>query len=237
MRRLPGGCTTGAKRAGADQPSVDRESRSRLGETNARTTDSREDTADGTGLLGLEDAVERHRDGCLQRAGARPRAVRVHQGTHRPAPSRGAGLPRRAGGARVPDAKRRSLRQYARDRPLPRSQEALVRGRHPRDGESSPVPVLGTPDGGASHRSAAERDQDRIAGHIRDALCRSGASQGVPRRHDRHQPRRQHDHRASVSLGKVPHVRGRGHGARGSRGTDRAGQPARFAASGSTCRR
>ena len=36
-------------------------------------------------------------------------------------------------------------------------------------------PVLGPPDRGAAHRAAAERDQDRRPGPLRDALRRSGA--------------------------------------------------------------
>ena len=51
-------------------------------------------------------------------------------------------------------------------------------------------------------------------GMFDDALRRSSAPEGLPRRHDRHQPWRQHDHRAGVPVGELPHVRRRGHGTR-----------------------
>ena len=40
----------------------------------------------------------------------------------------------------------------AGDRSVPRPREALVRRRHPRDGEPSPLSVLGPPDRGAANR-------------------------------------------------------------------------------------
>ena len=66
-----------------------------------RTPDPREDPADRPGLLARQDAAERHRDGSVHRAGARPRAVRRHRRPARPASALGARLPRHAGRARA----------------------------------------------------------------------------------------------------------------------------------------
>ena len=121
----------------------------------------------------------------------------------RPALPLGARLSRRARRARLPAARRRHVREHARDRSLSRSEEAVLRRRHPRDGEPSPVSVLGPPHRGASHRTAAERGQGRRPGSLRNALRRSGAPEAVPRGDDRHQPRRQHDDRARPSRGRT----------------------------------
>ena len=64
------------------------------------------------------------------------------------------------------------------DRPLPRPRQALLRRRHPRDGEPPPLPVLGHAHRGAAHRPAAERGQGRRRRLLRGALRRSGAPEG-----------------------------------------------------------
>ncbi len=57
---------------------------------------------------------------------------------------------------------RRRLREHAaRREPVPRQAEAVVRRRHPRDGEPPPVRVLEPSHRGAAHRRAAERGQGR----------------------------------------------------------------------------
>ena len=78
---------------------------------------------------------------------------------------------------------------------VPRPGEAVVCRRHPRDGEPSPLSVLGPPHRGAAHRTAAERSEERWPGAVRNALRRPGAAEAVPGGDDRHQPWRQPDDR------------------------------------------
>ena len=148
--------------------------------------------AAGARLLGLEDAAERGRARPLHRARASgPARRRGAARAARPAPARRARLPRRAGRARHARARRDG--RYANtpdDRPVPRPRQAVLRRRHPGDGQRPALPVLGLADRGAAHRRAAERGQGRRRGLLRGALRRPGAAGAVPRRDDRPQPRR-----------------------------------------------
>ena len=151
--------------------------------------------ASGFGVLGIEDTLERDRDGPLHRAGGRSRAVRYPQRAARPALSLGAGLPRRAGGARLPGAERRTLRQHGRDRTFPRSKQALLRRAACWRWRTPPVSVLGSPT--EALRTGRHKTRRRRAeACLRNDLRRSCTTQGIPRRHDGHQPRREHGHRA-----------------------------------------
>ena len=195
--------------------------------TNARATDSRKDPADRTGVLGLENALECHRDGCLHRAGARPGALRCDQRPPRPASSLGARLPRRPRGARLSASA--SGDRYANtpetDLFLDRNKPSYVGGILEMANHRL-YPFWGHLTEALRTGAAAERGQDGRPRPLRNALRRSGAAEGVPRRDDRHQPRRQHDDRAQLPVEGLPDVRRRRHGAGRSRGADRAGQPA-----------
>ena len=202
-----------------------------------RTAEPRKNPANRPRLLALENAAERRRARPLHRARRGPQSLEALDAATRPASAGGARFSRYAGGARLSLAQRRSLLEHAGDRSLSRQGEAVVHRRHPRDGQPSPVSVLGPPDRGVADRAAAERSQGRRARDVRDALRRSGAAEGVPRGDDRHQSRREHDDRAQVSLGGYKTFVDVGT-AQGDLGrADRARQSASDAGSGSICRR
>ena len=74
-------------------------------------------------------------------------------------------------------------------------------------------------------------------GTLRNALRRSGSTEEVSGGDDRHQPRREHDHRAAVSVEGPSHVRRRRHRAGRSGGADRARQSRTCGDGDSTCRK
>src|SRR5688572_22871108 len=119
--------------------------------------DTRQNPANRPGLLALENVAERRRAGTLHRARLRSTGARGDRGPTESSSAGGTGLPRYPGGAGVSLAQRRPLRQHAGDRVLSRPDEAVLHRRHPRDGQPSPVSLLGPPDRGLAYRTAAER--------------------------------------------------------------------------------
>ena len=143
----------------------------------------------GLGFWGSKTLLSAVELGPVHRAGRRGRARRRGAARPpRPAPAERARLLRRAGRAGHARARGRPLRQHARDRPVPRPGQALLRRRHAGDGERPPLPVLGLADRGAADRRAAERGQGR-RGLLRRALRRPGAAGAVRARDERHQRR------------------------------------------------
>ncbi len=207
------------------------------GNGHERAPHARAHPAGGPRVLGLEDAAQRHRDGGLHRARAPSRGRGGPARAARPARALGARLLRRPGGARLPGAPGRRLLQHPRDRALPRQAQALLRRRHPRDGQPPPLPLLGRPHRGPAHRAAAERGQDRRPPLLRGPLRRSGPAARVPRGDDRAQPRGEPRDRRAVPVGRPRHLRRRRHRPGRPGGADRPGQPAPHRRRASTCRR
>ena len=237
-RRRSAGIPTAAQPRPACRCSMEHHSGAVRGGPCARPTEPREDSADRTGVLGLEDAAERDR-------------ARTCSPSWRAAPSRSMRSRGRLGlhprSARdfldtlvalgFLTRERRPLRQHARDRPVPRPQEAVLRRRHPRDGEPPPLSVLGSSHRGAAHRAAAERSQGRRSPSLFETLYADparlkeflAAMTGI-------------SHGANMTIARqfpvegLPHLRRRRHGAGRPGRADRARQPAPARASGSTCR-
>ena len=166
-----------------------------------------------------------------------PEQFEYPQRAARPAPSLGAGLPRHAGGARLPQ---RNGDRYAN---TPETELFLDRNKPSYVGGMLEM---------ANHRLYP------FWGHLTEAL-RTGAPQnevktggpgvfetiyadparlkGIPRRHDGHQPRREHDHRATRSRGRTT-ARSSMSAPRRATLRRRSRWPTRTsAASGSTCRK
>ena len=132
-----------------------------------------------------------------------PRRSNALADAARPASALGARLLRHAGRARLPDPRRTTATptRAETDLFLDRAQ-AVLRRRHPRDGEPPPLPLLGST---SPRRCKTGQPQNEVktrrARPLRGALRRPGAAEAVPRGDDRHQPRRQHGDRAASSRG------------------------------------
>ena len=200
--------------------------------------DPRQDSADGPGVLGLEDAAERDRDGRVHRAGAAARsrssALSGRLGLH-PRSARdfldtlvALGFLTRTGDryANTPET----------DLFLDRKKPSYVGGilemanhrLYPFWGHLTEALRTGQPQnevkaGGPGMFETLYADPARLKQFL-------AAMTG-------HQPRREHDHRAAVPVEGLPHVRRRRHRAGRSGGADRARQSAPARASGSTCRK
>ena len=108
--------------------------------------------------------------------------------------------------------------------------QAVLRRRHPRDGQRAAVSVLGRPD---RRRCKTGEPQNEIKhggeGLFDDALRRSGAAEAVPRSDDRPEPRRQLAIARKFPWSELQDVRRRRHGAGRSAGR-RSRSPTRTSA-------
>ena len=110
-------------------------------------------------------------------------------------------------------------------------------GGHLGDGQPPPVRLLGRSHRGAADRAAPERGEVGRDAVLRGAVCGSGPLEGVPRRDDGAQSRRQPGDREAIPLARAQDVRRRRDGPGRPRGADRARERSTSRASASTCPR
>ena len=147
-----------------------------------RTHHSRTHPPDRPRLLGLQDPAQRHRDGRVHGAGRGPEPFDALSGRLGLHPRSAPRLPRHAGGARVPDAHRRHLRQHGRTPTC----SSIGRSRRYVGGMLEMANHRLYPFWGhltEALRTGLPQNEIEVGwpGPVRGALCRSGAAQGVPR--------------------------------------------------------